>query len=904
MWTFKKWLLRGMISYVFPAAATDVADYASFYTQYKTNVTPQNALTITADLTATGNLYGPASTTTTIDGGGFQFNGDDHIGFVIGSDQSLSLTNGGTFQVVDNALTVSSSYSSFEGNLNGSVFQNQGGSVVLEKSVFTDNQARRNGGVIDQQSGSSLTVTNSAFRGNKVTLASGGVLANDYETSATITDTFFERNSAYRDGGALFNDGVLTVERSYFLSNSAGSGAAVYNSNQATFTDVVFNQNTGAYDVGAVYNSGQLEITRGTFTQNTGWSGGAVGNIGVLGDDMYVTINDSTFTDNSAVSTGGALYNGDVAYVIDSTFRNNTAEEGGAIFNMGILNIIALDKDVVFEGNTASGESNAIETTGTMHLNAGVHFVIFNDKITGDGQIIVNPDYALSRTTVPTTGTIILNEDMTGYKGSVDIKSGTVQVGQNGRFFNASDLTVESGTLDIGLTQAVVQNAVFGSGSRLALAIQDSTTYGSLVADTVSVTNGATLYATLSPDALGIQSKIELPLIQSTQVFDDVFSPTINNNLYTFSALGNGWYEIAQTSSFTDVVTKEGGSQNNQNTAQAWETDPAQSGPAHDMFIELDALAQNNGADFVKALTALAPSSIPVMQVLSLSLLDQFQSAVDADSNRQTYRIGDGILWVAGTAEATRLGKTAAYASTHIYGNGISAGAEYTKANWTLGAAYMYRHDRLKNMYRSMRIPTHGAGLYTSYQPGPFVWTAKVSYFYSHLKENKNVVGYGVSNKLSLETVGAQSDVGYRLDAGSWQIIPKIGAQYAMIRHKTAQDTVGQTLKGKRLQFFTPYVQIAFEKEWQISPSISLRPSLEIGTSYDLSTSKDNALVRLVDGITYTVAAERLPRWQQNVSVNLTADVAERFELQLNASAGLRTHYQDYAGMIKAVYAF
>lgn len=899
---FKKGLLVYLLSAAAPVVAADIPDYATFYTQYRANVTPQNNLTVTADITATGNIYLPGSDVTVIDGGGFGFDGNSHVGFLVDSGQTVSFINGGSFSVSDLNLTVSKAYTGFQGIVNGGAFQNEGGILQLTDMTVTDNIASRRGGAVNQEAGSSLILENSAFRNNRANRDSGGALSNDYEATAVITNSFFDANTAYRDGGALFNDGTLTVENSVFTANTAGSGGAVYNSNVATLTDVVFDGNSGSTDIGAVYNSGQMTITRGTFTNNNGWDGGAVGNIGMLGDDMYLSVTDSVFDGNSAVLEGGAVYNDDVAYLIDSTFTNNSAAEGGAVFNMGILNMIALDKDVVFENNTAGGVSNAVHTIETLHLNAGDHSIIFNDRITGSGEIIVNPDYQIQNANVPTTGTIVLNEDMTGYTGSVDIRNGTVQVTTNGRFFKASDLIVEKGTLDIGLSQAVVGNAIFQSGSRLALFIQNQTTYGSLVADTVSVETGATLQATLSPEAMESQTQIRLPLIQSAQTFDDLFSPVIDNNLYTFTALGNGWYEISQTETYADVVAKAGGSQNNQNTAQAWETDPASAGPSYEMYLELDALAQNDGSAFVQALTALAPTTAPLMQVLSQSFLNQFDAAVETD--RSEYQIGDGVLWAAGTTQMSRLKKTASYAPVHIYGNGISAGIEYTKADWTIGGAYLYRYDRMKNIYRRIRVPTHGAGIYAVYQPNSFIWKTKLSYFYSHFKEYKNVAGYSVSNKLSLETIGAQTDFGYRINAGSWQIVPKIGAQYAMIRHKTAQDAVGQILQGKKLQFLTPYAEITVERQWALSADFFVRPSVSVGTSYDLSSSKDNAWVRLSDGITYTVAAERLPRWQQDVSVGIAAGLGDRFELRLDAQAGFRSHYENYAGSLKAIYQF
>ncbi len=902
---FKIGLFCVILTTACSAVAEDVTDYTSFYNQYKQNVTPQNSLVLTEDVMATGNLYQPGSEVTEINGSGFNFNGNNYVGFILNSGQALSFLNGGDFSVSDLELSILNSYNSFRGVMNGSVIQNQGGNLTITDTAFSGNISSRRGGVINQTSGSLLTITNSAFQNNQAARDSGGAVSNDNQTDTKILNSYFDTNSSYRYGGAIFNDGTVLIEDSVFTSNTSGSGSAVYSSNQASLTNVIFEKNVSSSDIGAVYNSGQMEITEGIFTNNSGWDGGAVGNVGMLGDDMYLLIKDSTFTNNTAILDGGALFNNDVAYIFDSSFIDNSAAEGGAIFNMGTLNIVAWNKDVIFTGNTANNVSNALYTNGTVYLNAGEYSVIFNDKIQGSGQIIVNPDYNIENANVPRNGAIVLNEDMSGYTGSIEIQNGIVQVSDNGHFFNATDLTVEDGTLDIGATQAVVQNAIFQSGSKLSLTIQSASSYGSLKAETVTIDDGAILSALLQPDALGTEKKLQLPLIQSSQNFNDLFYPVIDNNLYEFISLGNGWYEISKVANYVDIVNQAGGDVNNINTANAWQTDPEEIGPAHDMYVELDTLAQNNSYNFVHALTAIAPSSAPLIQMLSYNFLDQLDNASEsALENRKSYQLGNSVLWVSSMMNMQRLQKTSSYTSTHLNGRGISIGGEYIKKDLTFGLAYLYREDRIKNIFRSIRVPTHGVGLYATYDFSPWLWQGKLSYFYSRMKEVKNVVGYLVNNKISLETIGMQSDISYRLNFDSFDIIPQVGLQYAMVYRKSGQDSIEQTLRGKKLYFMTPYAKLNFEMVQPINANMDFRPFFEVGMSYDLFSSKDNALVQLPDDITYTVSAERLPRLEQEFSTGFVMDIDNRVEILLNIKAGFRKDYQEYMGYLKGVFYF
>ena len=905
--TFQRFVLIASLFPAFSAAATDVSDYDSFYAAYKSYEAPENNLTITGTLSADTTIGRPGSSVTNIDGSSFGFLGNSMNGFILLSDQTLSLTNGGSFSVLDKTASINTAYTGFVQSPSGGVFQNGGGALSISSSAFTNNTASRRGGVFSLTNNATLSVSDSAFQGNKASFGNGGVLSSDFGTTASFSNVFFENNTAYRYGGAIFNDGTVSIDTASFISNTGSSGSALYSATTATLKNVYFENNSSSTDIGAIYNSGTLEIDNTTFISNSGFDGGAIGNIGMLGDDMYALVKNASFTNNSAIFYGGAIYNNDVLYLVDSILTQNTAGgDGGAIFNSGVLTILAENSDVLFSGNTANGTPNAISTNGVLNLNASPdQAVIFNDPITGSGNIFINRPYVINGENVPTGGTISLNADMSGYTGSVVIADGLTQVQDNGTFFNASSLTVENGTLDIGSTKATVGNAVFDANSVLALTIQDSASYGYLTADSISITPGAKLKVTLSNTVLGSNSSLSFHLLQSTQSFIDAFSPNIDNNLYTFTQLGDGWYEVKQSQTYRDVIEKSGGTQNNQNTATAWQTDPSptQSGTAHAIYEELDMLVQNNGDEYVQALTALAPSAAPLLQVLGLSYLDHFQKMTDR-SNRQEYRSGQGILWADTFGSGSRLDATTAYPELHIYGYGIGFGAEYIKNDWTVGAAYLYQFNRLKDHLRSIQTPTHGFGFYTSYTPNNFIWNTKLSFFYSRLKENKDVGGYQVINRPSAYTTGIRSDIGYVFTPSQWMVTPKIGLQYAFIRRRTSTDSATQKILANNLHFLTGFTKLSIERSWKPTSDTTIIPSFEVGASYDLSSDKDNSRVILNNALTYTLSGQKLSPWQADLSLGLTARFGSQFECRLGAEAAFRHRYQNYIGSIKGIYYF
>jgi hypothetical protein len=218
--------------------------------------------------------------------------------------------------------------------------------LVIENLTFEDGDSSgdgQTGGGAVYAFGGGLTIQNSTFVDNRCAPVSGpdvgggavAALWQDHAAAVQISGSHFSANvcdngGAGGGGGAVFStQNRLAVSGSTFTSNSCAP----------TGPDV------GGAGVRAYIMHSPVVVTGSTFTNNVCSNGGALSSIGASW-----TVQHSTFTGNQAVGnganppakgtpgggSGGAIYNdGNQMHlsVVDSTLENNSANEGGgAIF--------------------------------------------------------------------------------------------------------------------------------------------------------------------------------------------------------------------------------------------------------------------------------------------------------------------------------------------------------------------------------------------------------------------------------------------------------------------------------------------------------------------------------------------------------------------------------------------
>ena len=186
----------------------------------------------------------------------------------------------------------------------------------------------------------------------------GGAIYNN--GTLTVSDCIFTNNKATAFGGAIsnYNGTINSLNGCIFTNNSAGFGGAIDNNYRTigTVIDCNFTGNNAIYG-GAISNwEGNITTISGMFTNNTASkSGGAIGNFkGIIN-----TVNGCNFTNNTATGNsengGGAIFNyGAITSLSSCNFRGNNATDiGGAIYNNGTIDM----HFNMFEDNTATNGS-------------------------------------------------------------------------------------------------------------------------------------------------------------------------------------------------------------------------------------------------------------------------------------------------------------------------------------------------------------------------------------------------------------------------------------------------------------------------------------------------------------------------------------------------------------------
>ncbi len=150
----------------------------------------------------------------------------------------------------------------------------------------------------------------------------------------TLIGNGYQRIFTVTRGATLTLTGLTFTKAGIFATLSDPGGGAICNRGTLTINDSSFSDNsTYSGSGGAIYNTGTLSINNSTFSGNradTGGNGGAIYNSGTL------TVKSSTFSANRADTggSGGAIYNSGTAHVLDSTFSGNSSRGGvgGALY--------------------------------------------------------------------------------------------------------------------------------------------------------------------------------------------------------------------------------------------------------------------------------------------------------------------------------------------------------------------------------------------------------------------------------------------------------------------------------------------------------------------------------------------------------------------------------------------
>lgn len=288
-----------------------------------------------------------------------------------------------------------------------------------------------------------LTLDNVTFNNNiaKTPKAVGGgamalVASNGNPVSTTIKNSTFTNNSTDSNPSYENNGGAI-----YVYGTSGLVGNNTLNISDSHFESNHTNKTGGAICVNNLGPSNfTIEIKDTTFKENN--SAGYGGAIDVTtGGTGNVTINldNATFNGNKSESDGGAIAyeKGNItSNIINSTFTNNTANNGGAIYN-GIKNLEI--SNTTFDGNKTNdgGKGGAIYNAGKISLSE-TEFKQSTDTI-----------YMANDSTANFSGTNTLNGSISSENATSEIKNkGTLILNADNSGYTGT-YTQESGQTDV-----------------------------------------------------------------------------------------------------------------------------------------------------------------------------------------------------------------------------------------------------------------------------------------------------------------------------------------------------------------------------------------------------------------------------------------------------------------------
>lgn len=289
--------------------------------------------------------------------------------------RGAAATNLGTMIVEESAVNNNTT------TISGGGLRNENSGSLTVTNSFFNNNTSPNGGAIINVLGT-LTVTGSTFNANSS--SQGGAITN--LATMTLTDSTFTDNSAYvpginPTGGALVNFGTGTITGTSFTGNSSVFGGAIRNfaSGTLNISESLFQSNVAFFNGGAIDNTGTLSISLTTVSQNSTISAlgvaGGISNFGrnATGTDPVqpgiASITDSTISYNSSTEGGGLVNNGGTVTLTRSTVDNNSgANFAGGLNNFGGVRAATL----TIINSTISGNVTSITGSGGGIVNSGL----------------------------------------------------------------------------------------------------------------------------------------------------------------------------------------------------------------------------------------------------------------------------------------------------------------------------------------------------------------------------------------------------------------------------------------------------------------------------------------------------------------------------------------------------
>ncbi|MBR6355964.1 MAG: autotransporter outer membrane beta-barrel domain-containing protein, partial [Alphaproteobacteria bacterium] len=586
-----------------------------------------------------------------------------------------------------------------------------------------------------------------------------------------------------------------------------------------------------------------------------------------------------------------------------TTFVNNgkSALTGGSIAkatNNFILNAENTDIKKLTNDSEATligGSANHIINSGVVNLT-NTEFTSIDGN---DGVVNIMSDIDLSAKKI-SRNALILH----GIKATTTANS----FGEN------VDLVAETGSeVNVGNNLINLRQATFNKGSQLTLNVDNLQTFGGIRADNFDIANGAKIDITFGQNPLGDKKYGEVALLglrDGSDIHNNNFTDDFHNNMYSFVRKyeKSGIYGVYQNKTAREISEENGGTGNNQGAAGAWVDGPSHPNPkAQKLADDLARLAQTDGVEFNKALTALAPNDDGMAQSALIDLTDRLLLTVDNhlinSAMGSGLSSGDGYPNLSGvkTWIKTYYAKSKMKNRGQIYGydakdKGFIAGVDKKIAFSTkVGAGIQYDDTDVDAFLRDVNIQTLQGYIYGEYRPSNWFVNGVLSYGTIDFDEDKYVINHKIDAQYKANICSIQGLTGYTFK----YFTPELGARYYRIKRHSYTDSAMQKVSGNNMDLLRTTFGVKAETTYN-----RFKPNAYLGVMYDVVSDSDNAVVSLGNGESYTVNGKKMPRFGVELGIGSMVSLTDHFEIGIGYEAKFREKYQDHSGWASIKYTF
>ena len=357
-------------------------------------------------------------------------------------------------------------------------------------------------------------------------------------TSSVVLTNLTIINGYTKYGGAIYNNGNLTIQNCNFKNNSATSGGAIYNNGNLDIYYSTFEDNVVTDRGGAVLSYSYVGIYDSTFIRNKGTGTSSTGgSIYINGNsNKYSVLNRNIFKDTSVVRQGGALY---LSYVnvTNCIFENASTTDTGSSNGGGAI-----------YGSSFNLKNNTMTNCVAKSGNGNYIFASydFNGVVTileGKTADITSSTFTLNATATDDMGHPIHGGSYTFYLD--DIKIGSAS-SVNGFINGTFSKLLDDGKYTVTVSGPLNDNAVVKKATANVKIDRDYVDY----------------YVSPDGDDVNNDGSKDKPFKTINKAITEAFAKNIYVNIYllegTYSGTGNVNLELTKLLGYLNIIGVDG----------------------------------------------------------------------------------------------------------------------------------------------------------------------------------------------------------------------------------------------------------------------------------------------------------------------------------------------------------